>query len=137
MSCAPSATASAFISSHSPRSRKRCAPTSNSSADGDWVATYPDPSSYIPQFFSCGGGNGNGFYCNPRLDREMQHATQLELRNPAQITRALGISRSTTHRQRRLGAHRHSATVDLTSSRLHNYEYNPVWGFLADQSWLQ
>jgi ABC-type transport system substrate-binding protein len=27
--------------------------------------------------------------------------------------------------------------VDLTSNRLHNYEYNPVWGFLADQSWLQ
>jgi len=27
--------------------------------------------------------------------------------------------------------------VDLVSSRLHNYEYNPVWGFLADQSWLR
>jgi hypothetical protein len=26
--------------------------------------------------------------------------------------------------------------VDFVSKRLHNYEYNPVWGFLADQSWL-
>jgi hypothetical protein len=26
--------------------------------------------------------------------------------------------------------------VDLVSKRLHNYEYNPVWGFLTDQSWL-
>jgi hypothetical protein len=26
--------------------------------------------------------------------------------------------------------------VDFISKRLHNYEYNPVWGFLADQSWL-
>lgn len=26
--------------------------------------------------------------------------------------------------------------VDLVSSRLRNYQYNPVWGFLADQSWL-
>ena len=26
--------------------------------------------------------------------------------------------------------------VDLVSRRLHNYEYNPVWGFLTDQSWL-
>jgi peptide/nickel transport system substrate-binding protein len=26
--------------------------------------------------------------------------------------------------------------VDFVSRRLHNYEYNPVWGFLADQSWL-
>jgi hypothetical protein len=27
------------------------------SVDGDWLAAYPDPSSYIPQFFGCGGGN--------------------------------------------------------------------------------
>jgi peptide/nickel transport system substrate-binding protein len=26
--------------------------------------------------------------------------------------------------------------VDLISKRLRNYEYNPVWGFLADQAWL-
>jgi hypothetical protein len=24
--------------------------------------------------------------------------------------------------------------VDLVSNRLHNYEYNPAWGFLADQA---
>ena len=105
------------------------------STDGDWVAAYPDPSSYIPQYFSCGGGNGNGFYCNPRLDREMQQATQLELRNPAQIHERSGTSvdrqltddavwvPTVTPRE-----------VDLTSNRLHNYEYNPVWGFLTDQA---
>jgi hypothetical protein len=27
--------------------------------------------------------------------------------------------------------------VDLVSKRLRNYEYNPVWGFLVDQSWLR
>jgi hypothetical protein len=27
--------------------------------------------------------------------------------------------------------------VELTSSHLHNYEYNPVWGFLADQTWVK
>jgi ABC-type transport system substrate-binding protein len=27
--------------------------------------------------------------------------------------------------------------VDLVSKRLHNYEFNPVWGFLVDQSWLR
>jgi ABC-type oligopeptide transport system substrate-binding subunit len=107
------------------------------SADGDWVAPYPGASSYIPQYFSCGGGNGNGFYCNPRLDREMRQATQLELINPAssralwesvdrQLTDAAVWVPTVTPRE-----------VDLTSNRLHNYEYNPVWGFLADQSWLQ
>ena len=107
------------------------------SADGDWVAPYPDPSSYIPQYFSCGGGNGNGFYCNPRLDREMQQATQLELRNPLR-SRALweSVDRQLTDNAVWVPTVT-PRQVDLTSNRLQNYEYNPVWGFLADQSWLQ
>jgi hypothetical protein len=27
--------------------------------------------------------------------------------------------------------------VELTSPRLGNYQYNPVWGFLADQAWVR
>jgi len=27
--------------------------------------------------------------------------------------------------------------IEITSRRLRNYEFNPVWGFLADQCWLQ
>jgi ABC-type transport system substrate-binding protein len=27
--------------------------------------------------------------------------------------------------------------IEITSSRLRNYQYNPVWGFLADQAWLR
>jgi len=27
--------------------------------------------------------------------------------------------------------------VDLVSRRLRNHEFNPVWGFLVDQSWLR
>jgi YVTN family beta-propeller protein len=107
------------------------------STDGDWAAAYPDPSSYIPQFFSCGGGNSNGFYCNPQLDREMRRATQLELTDPPranslwdsvdrQLTDDAVWVPTVTPRE-----------VEFTSSRLHNYEYNPVWGFLADQAWLQ
>ena len=52
------------------------------SVDGDWLADYPSASSYIPQFFSCGGGNGNGYYCDPPLDRKMQRASQLEPTHP-------------------------------------------------------
>ncbi len=107
------------------------------SVDGDWLANYPDPSSYIPQFFACGGGTSNGYYCNPALDREMQEATMLELDNPgkaaalwAAIDRqltddAIWVPTVTTR------------DVDLTSGRLRNYLYNPVWGFLADQSWVR
>jgi hypothetical protein len=27
--------------------------------------------------------------------------------------------------------------VELISRRLSNYQFNPVWGFLTDQAWLQ
>jgi peptide/nickel transport system substrate-binding protein len=48
------------------------------SVDGDWVASYPSPSSYLPQFFGCDGGTSNGYHCDPRLDREMKEAGLLE-----------------------------------------------------------
>jgi YVTN family beta-propeller protein len=105
--------------------------------DGDWLANYPDPSSYIPQFFACDGGNSNGYYCNPALDREMQKAQLLELSDPAraaadwaavdrQLTDAAVWVPTVTLRD-----------VELTSRRLGNYQYNPVWGFLADQAWVR
>ncbi len=104
--------------------------------DGDWTAVYPDPSSYIPQFFSCGGGNSNGYYCNPRIDHEMQQATQLTVSNPfrARAIWAL-VDRQLTDNAVWVPTVT-PQEIELTSARLHNYQYNPVWGFLADQSWI-
>jgi len=106
------------------------------SVDGDWGADYPDPSSYLPQFFGCGGGNGNGYYCSPRLDREMQQAGLLEFSDPAQASaRWESIDRQLTNAALWVPTV-NDREVEVVSTRLHNYEYNPVWGFLADQSWL-
>lgn len=107
------------------------------SVDGDWLANYPDPSSYLPLFFACDGGNSNGYYCNPALDDQMQRAEELELTNPPE-SRAIwaAIDRELTDDAVWVP----TATmrdVEVTSRRLHNYQYNPVWGFLADQSWLR
>jgi peptide/nickel transport system substrate-binding protein len=105
--------------------------------DGDWVANWPDPSSYIPSFFSCGGANSAGYYCHPELDREMRQAELLEPTDPAEARAEWEtIDRRLTNN----AAWVPTVTIrdiELTSGRLRNYEYNPVWGFLADQSWLQ
>jgi ABC-type transport system substrate-binding protein len=107
------------------------------STDGDWAANYPDPASYVSQFFGCGGGYSNGYYCNPALDRQMRHARLLGLSHPA---RAAALWASIDHQitddavwvptvnQRE---------IDLVSNRLRNYENNPVRGLLVDQSWLR
>jgi peptide/nickel transport system substrate-binding protein len=107
------------------------------SVDGDWVAEYPDPSAYIPQFFGCSGGTSNGYYCNPRLDQATQKASQLKLAKP---TRSTALWTSVDHQltdDAPWAPTINQQEVDLVSGRLHNYEYNPVWGFLADQSWLR
>ena len=107
------------------------------SVDGDWLAEYPTASSYLPQFFGCHGGTSNGYVCRPGLDREMTRAVQLGPQRPA------AASALWTHIDHRLTDEAawvptvNEREVEVTSARLRNYQYNPVWGFLADQAWLR
>jgi peptide/nickel transport system substrate-binding protein len=106
------------------------------SVDGDWLADYPDPSSYVPQFLACSGGTSNGYFCDPRLDRRMVSASRLEPRRPKA---AMSVWASIDHELTNRAPWVPTVTereVDVVSSRLRNYEYNPVWGFLVDQSWI-
>ena len=107
------------------------------STDGDWLADYPDPSSYIPQFLGCRGGTSNGYFCDPALDRAMHQASQLELTDPA---RGAAAWAAIDHRLTDAAPWVPTVSlrvVEVTSPRLGNYQYNPVWGFLADQSWIR
>jgi ABC-type transport system substrate-binding protein len=98
------------------------------STGGDWPANYPDPSSYVPQFFGCGGGNSNGYYCNRELDRQMQQAELLGLSNPARANALWeSVDRKITHDALWV-PYVNEPQVDLVSKRLHNYEYNPCGG---------
>jgi YVTN family beta-propeller protein len=107
------------------------------SVDGDWGAEYPDPSSYIPSFFGCQGGLSNGYYCNPALDREMRDATSSETESPIRAAATwAAIDRRLTD-QAVWAPTVDLRAVELVSPRLRNYQFNPVWGFLADQVWLR
>jgi YVTN family beta-propeller protein len=107
------------------------------SVDGDWVAAYPYSSSYLPGFVSCVGGTSNGYYCNPSLDREMQKAGLLELGDPRKASALwASIDRQLTDDAVWVPTVT-LRDVEVTSGHLRNYQYNPVWGFLADQSWLR
>jgi YVTN family beta-propeller protein len=104
------------------------------SVDGDWSPAYLAPSSLLPPFFACNGGYDNGYYCNPSVDQEMTEATLLELQSPAQ---AAAMWTKVDHQLTDQGEW--VATVDLNevdiiSSGLRNYEFNPVNGFVADQA---
>lgn len=106
-------------------------------AHGGWVADYPDPSSYIPQYFGCDGGLDIGYYCDPHLDRSIREASALELTNLAAATaRQTAIDRQLSD-DAAWAPTESLRNVQVVSQRLRNYQYNPMWGFLADQAWLR
>jgi ABC-type oligopeptide transport system substrate-binding subunit len=104
------------------------------SVDGDWSPAYPAPSGLLPPLFACNGGSGNGYYSDPAIDREMTEATLLQLQSPAQAAAMwTQVDRQLTDEAEWV------ATVDLNevdiiSTELRNYEFNPVNGFVAGQA---
>ena len=104
---------------------------------GDWLTDYPDPSSYIPSLFSCGGGNNPGYVCNHQLDQEMHLAALLELRSTGAADALWASINHTLTNEAYWVPTETIREVDLVSNRLGNYEFNPLWGFIADQSWVR
>ena len=112
------------------RAASSCRPT----ATGSPITPIRRPN--LPQFFGCGGGTSNGYFCDPALDRAMQRASQFGLTDPARSAAAwAAVDRQLTDAAAWVPTVS-LRDVELTSRRLGNYQYNPVWGFLADQSWV-
>ena len=101
---------------------------------GDWIPDYPAPSSYIPSLFGCGGSDSNGYYCNPAIDQEMTEATLLEQQGPAQAAAMWARDDRQLTDQAEWVATVDLNEVDIVSKGLRNYEFNPAWGFVADQA---
>jgi peptide/nickel transport system substrate-binding protein len=108
----------------------------NLTTDGDWLPDYPDPSSYFAQFFACNGAYDNRSFCDHALDTQMRRASLLELQDPLRATR---LWTQIDHRIADEAAWVplvNLQSVDIVSKRLRNYQFNPVWGFIADQAWV-
>jgi YVTN family beta-propeller protein len=107
------------------------------SVAGDWQADYPAPSSYLPGFFGCLGGFSSGYVCDPELERAMRRATALQLRDP---NRAAALWTRVDHEvaDRAYWVPMVSLrSPQVVSKRVRNFQYSPVWGFIASQVWLR
>jgi peptide/nickel transport system substrate-binding protein len=107
------------------------------SVDGNWAPDYPAPSAYLPQFFGCHGGNGNGFLCDPALDREMARASTLELTDPPQAASLWATVDRRLVDEAAWVPFVNQRAVDFVSKRVRNYQYTPVGGFVAQEAWLR
>jgi YVTN family beta-propeller protein len=106
------------------------------SADGDWLPAYPTPSSYVPPFFACNGGYSNGYVCNRGLDADMARALSLQLRDPQ---KAAALWMRIDHEVTDLSYWVPTVTarvVELVSKRIRNYQFQPIYGFIATQASL-
>jgi peptide/nickel transport system substrate-binding protein len=103
----------------------------------DWVPDYPAPSSYLPGFFGCDGKRDAGHGCDPALGPLMKRAESLQAVDPA---RAAMLWTRIDHKL--VDEAWWAPTVrphppEITSTRLRNYEFNPIGDFVADQAWLR
>jgi YVTN family beta-propeller protein len=107
------------------------------SAEGDWLPDYPAPSAYLPLFFGCGGGHSHGYFCDPRLDRQMRIATTLQLAHPARAAALwAAIDRQLTDQAAWVPTV-NVRFAEFVSKRVRNYQFSPVGGFLPAQVWLR
>jgi peptide/nickel transport system substrate-binding protein len=104
------------------------------SVDGDWLLDFPNAASFLPPFFACHSTHSHGYYCNAALDRLMQHAAAAD--DPARAARLWSQADRLITNEAYWVPTITLNEVDFVSSRLHNYVYHPVWGFLADQAWV-
>jgi len=104
---------------------------------GTWFGGELGPADFLKSFFTCDAPYGNGWFCDERVDRLIRRATTLEItdRKRAAATwaaadraavDAAGWVPLVTPQQ-----------AEFVSARLRNYEYHPIWGFIADQAWLR
>jgi YVTN family beta-propeller protein len=102
-----------------------------------WFGGELGPAQFLQDWFACDGGQGSGWFCDPQLDRLMSRASSVEATDArraaadwADVDRkavdAAGWVPLVTPRE-----------VEFVSSRVHNYQFNPIWGLLADQVWLR
>jgi YVTN family beta-propeller protein len=112
---------------------------------GTWVADYPSASDFFDLFFQCSAfrpadpadTRSGDFFCQPDIDRQMNQADQLQISNPqAAATIWATVDREITD----LAPWVPLVSLrfaDFTSSRVGDYQYNPIWGILLDQLWVR
>jgi YVTN family beta-propeller protein len=112
---------------------------------GDWTADYPSAADFFDVFFQCSAfrladpadTRSATFFCNPGIDQQMSQADQLQASDPqaaAQVWTRLDREITDLAPWVTVASLR---SVDFTSARIGNYQYNPIWGILPDQLWVR
>ncbi len=109
-----------------------------------WYPDYAAPSGMVVPTLTCSAykpvpsENSNyAAFCDRAIDREIAHARSLEIGDPEAASRLWGkVDRDLT-RQAPWVSFADGVALEVKSSRVGNYQYNPQWGTLLDQLWVR
>lgn len=108
--------------------------------DGGFGADFASASDFIGKF-GCGtfvahdglDTTDASEFCSPQFDRQVQSAASLQATRPAAADRLWSrLDRKLTDLALLVPTVTPNA-IDVVSLRVHDYQYNPVWGALLDQ----
>lgn len=86
-------------------------------------------------WFSCDGSRSHGWFCDPEVDRGLARARRLVATDPRGAQRIWAdLDRRITDRAGWLPMINEGG-LEIVSDRVHNYQFHPYWGFIADQAW--
>jgi YVTN family beta-propeller protein len=112
---------------------------------GSWIVDYPSASDFFDLFFRCSASRladpadtrSGDFFCDPGIDRQMDQADQLQIRDPQA---AATVWAKVDHEITDLAPWVPLVSLrfaDFTSARVGDYQYSPIWGILLDQLWVR
>ena len=88
----------------------------------------------LTAWFSCAGSRSHGYFCDPRVERELLRARAAVATDPREAQRIwASLDRYVTEQAGWLPMISEGG-VEIVSDRLRNYQFNPYWGFIADQA---
>jgi peptide/nickel transport system substrate-binding protein len=112
--------------------------------DDGWSADYPSADNFIGKLTCAYFVPGNGVattdsseFCDPGVDRLIAPAAAEQATSPAA---AAPLWARLDRQLSDLAIWVPTVTpneIDFLSSRVRDYQYNPVWGALIDQFWIQ
>ena len=110
-----------------------------------WLPSYPSAADFIPPQLGCAAfvpaapdrNTNPSQFCDPAIDALMARASEAQaLGSATSTTLWLKVERALLAQAPMVPLY-NSAAVDILSTRVSNYQYNPQWGVLLGQLWVK
>ena len=109
-----------------------------------WGADYPAPSTFFSTLLTCKSfapnspsNDNQSEFCDPAVDRDVRRALALQVTDAGAAGSLWAKIDREVMREAPWVPLFNSGRLNVVSSRVGNYQFNPVWFALLDQMWVR